>query len=76
MAIKALEQTRWIPVTEDLPETDDEVLVTAANGEIYIGFVYKYGSRDWYLNAGSYDEPIAWMPLPKPYEPQKSENKE
>lgn len=30
MAIKALEQTRWIPVSERLPEKDGEYLVTVS----------------------------------------------
>lgn len=36
MAIKALEQTRWIPVSERLPEKDGEYLVTVSSfcGEI------------------------------------------
>lgn len=31
MAIKALEQTRWIPVSERLPEKDGEYLVTVSS---------------------------------------------
>lgn len=36
MAIKALEQTRWVPVSEGLPKKDGEYLVTVSSfcGEI------------------------------------------
>lgn len=71
MAIQALEQTKWIPVSEGLPETDDDVLITADNGEIYLGFIYKYDSKSWYINSKEYHEPIAWMPLPSTYQLQE-----
>ena len=68
---QALEQTKWIPVSEGLPETDDDVLITADNGEIYLGFIYKYDSKSWYINSKEYHEPIAWMPLPSTYQLQE-----
>ena len=88
MAIKALEQEpKWIPVSERLPllrgsyKISDDVLIT--NGyEIDMGYLVRrkvksfwhyYGSD---IEVGINDEDndaIAWMPLPKPYEPQESE---
>lgn len=36
MAIKALEQTRWIPVTERLPETDNEGSINNYNVLLFV----------------------------------------
>ena len=60
-----VEQTRWIPVSERLPEKDDLYLINFDDGE----YELDYFSKD----AFSYSGVIAWMPLPKPYEPQESE---
>ena len=67
--IKALEQTRWIPCSERLPEEDEWVLITYDN-EIEIalldddGWCYSaVGDDDWIAEH----PPIAWMPLPQPY---------
>ena len=76
--IKAI--PHWIPVTEKLPETDDEVLTTyIVNGNrgkryvetsryYYDGFS-GYWSSPWdeYRIAGVRIEVIAWMPLPDPW---------
>lgn len=72
MAIKALEQTRWIPVSERLPELGEKVLCQC-RANIYE--VLKLTVDGWYYNPNHcYMESfvIAWMPLPKPY---KAENK-
>lgn len=65
MAIEALQG--WIPCSERLPETDDEVL--AADGVDM--FVAWYGyDRIWKSTDHNYDPEtpiLAWMPLPKPY---------
>ena len=64
-------KTVWIPVTEKIPETNDDVLV-------YDGvdiFVAYYQTKDmwqgWKSTDNAFDRVtpiIAWMPLPKPYE--------
>lgn len=67
----------WIPVSERLPNEDDEYLV--ARGEFI--YVYSYGiplmpmnernrRRGWYESTSEgefYMDVDAWMPLPKPY---------
>lgn len=70
MAIKALEQTTWIPVSERLPEIQDCYLVTTKwkgsySGDVYIETnmaVYRERPKEW-----DCVDVIAWMPLPEPY---------
>ncbi len=75
----------WIPVSDMLPEVGSEVLVCFDfNGKrsVYISHFYGdgefHGLDDEYLTSEGrkYRKAVAWMPLPKPYEPQKSEVQE
>jgi len=98
------EQTRWIPVSEKLPEDLEPVNITWVNHnpESYYADIkdkpftatgHYCNGRWWWYSATCEDylneygrcdvdamdddiEVIAWMPLPKQYEPQESEDKE
>lgn len=65
MAIEALEEQRWIPCSERLPEKETHwYLVCSPHGQMKVDW--------WHCNDGRWDwrymfEPIAWMPLPEPY---------
>lgn len=68
-AIEAIEQTKWIPVSERLPEKSGLYLVTNRANEIE---VFSFTGHDmarifWNKYAK------AWIPLPEPYEPTDSE---
>lgn len=70
MAIEVLSaDAEWIPCSERLPsEKDGSVLVTK-RGEVMIA-IHSEFSDTWYLGdmcAVGGEDPIAWMPLPKPY---------
>lgn len=75
LAIKALEQQRWIPVSEKLPEKNIEVLVTTKWDGITIGEML--GNNDWLIYEGTTyadnDDIKAWMPLPSSYQGESEE---
>ena len=74
-------EPHWIPVTEQLPHDEDNVLVTRYFTLPYLGEskVYwyveqaEYCDGRWYPavddedKVGIHSGPIAWMPLPQPY---------
>lgn len=72
IAIQALEQTRWIPCSERLPEERGCYLVTYKWKGKHSGTVYtetdviEYDEmrEKWVCGDGDI---IAWMPLPQPY---------
>ena len=53
-----VEQARWIPVSERLPEDDGLYLVYTEEQP----FVCPFEDGEFFI-----DEVIAWMPLPQPY---------
>jgi hypothetical protein len=71
----------WIPVSEGLPEENKAVIASTKHG-VYPEAKYtkEYG-WEWAYEAGAdywreLKNVTAWMPLPKRYEPQESEDKE
>jgi hypothetical protein len=74
MAIEALEQTRWIPVSERLPKDEGEYLVTFKLPFMNFIEVCTFNKAGW--NKVGYDEVIAWMPLPSSYQGGESDAKQ
>lgn len=62
-----LERTRWIPVSERLPDVDIEVLTTTDWSDILIAWLGKGGAWETEEHILDNDEILAWMPLPEPY---------
>lgn len=61
-------QTRWIPCSERLPDTTDEVLVT--DGVDMMVAWHDYTLVGWASFDSNFDTDVpikAWMPLPQPY---------
>jgi hypothetical protein len=76
-------QQGWIPVSERLPDTDDEVLCwykyyhwsrEKVLPEYGLGR-YLQNTQAWYgeVAQGKDVEVIAWMPLPEPYKEESEE---
>ena len=82
MAIQALEQTRWIPVSERLPKAGEYI----GDVERYYLAQNEYGDMlvARYTHGGYWeqiyqlkpigDEVVAWMPLPQPYKSESEES--
>jgi hypothetical protein len=68
MAIQALEQTQWIPVSERLPEEGVDVLACFYTGEgNYKMMVSRRSDHNYWNGVGRTSDMVAWMPLPEPY---------
>lgn len=80
MAIKALEQTRWIPVSERLPEKDGRYLAYIINQfddklRYIMTCEYLVGDFNGWCpdDECSSNNVVAWMPLPEEYKPESEE---
>ena len=75
-----VEQTRWIPVSERLPEKNGNYLiqVNSSDGTAIITFmiVDHYNEDGTWLHCDNKTRKvIAWMPLPEPYKAESEEKK-
>ena len=79
------EQTRWIPVSERLPKSDEDVLACYLQGRMEVVYYHiddtyyptqyeDLNETGWFNeNDDPTDEPIAWMPLPETYNAESEE---
>ena len=79
LSIEVKTKHRWIPCSEQMPESRVFVIFTVHRGRPAVGFGYRIDSergglalRRWFdklsgLNFSDYDV-TAWMPLPEAYE--------
>lgn len=79
---ETIQPQKWIPCSERLPKYGKNVLTCDLGGFIEIQTI-EYNVWDdysyWENQKGDwtdFNEVIAWMPLPKLYEPQESEEEE
>lgn len=69
-------EPQWIPCSEKMPKEDEEVLITFSKN-MAVGCFCEYGwyvvsGGEWYTSCTEDEEqPIAWMPLPEPYQPKE-----
>ena len=71
------EQTRWIPVSERLPEEGGKYICwfKEQKRDIVTMVAWQPKLRSWNLTGNmAYWKVFAWMPLPKTYKPQESED--
>lgn len=61
---------QWIPCSERMPKTDENVLVCTDDGSITDGYLCTDG-YGWFISCGedyaTNNQIVAWMPLPEPY---------
>lgn len=64
MAVEALESTRWVPVSEDLPKTNHTVFVSIRDylGDHIRADYYNNSRWEWFGELVT-----AWMPMMEPY---------
>jgi hypothetical protein len=70
-------KTGWIPVSERLPEDGKWAIFT--DGKNISVERFKLDAISHFFPNGRWfelEDAIAWMPLPKPYEPQERSEKE
>ena len=75
------QESKWIPVSERLPEHYQNILFSTKTDRVFEGRYFKDETEhQWYSfrdECFAWNNVVtAWMPLPKPYEPQGSEEKE
>lgn len=68
--VKCEEEPRWIPCSERLPESDGYYLVTNSKWGAPWREITLWMTDGWSSN----NEPIAWMPLPEPYEEKEEKD--
>jgi len=69
LAESSLEQNRWIPVTERLPEGHEYVLCCGSKGGQFVGWVAQSvrGKKAYaFLHGGNGRRITHWRPLPEP----------
>ena len=78
MAIKALEQTRWIPCSERLPKENEYIgnvckyyLIQDEYGDMHVAHLSNVGWIPMDSLKAIGDEIIAWRELPQPYKEEQ-----
>ena len=65
----------WIPVEDRLPDKNEYVLIFDKNGRQYVWSLSEsYGQYYWldeHCEWVAFNEVVAWMPLPAPYDMRK-----
>ena len=64
-------ELKWIPVTERLPEDEDQKLVSCRTKKGVASVNRAYYMGGYWHGSGSMAGVEAWMDMPEPYEPGK-----
>lgn len=69
------QEPKWIPVSERLPEIQQDVLLSLRSLDVRVGF--RSETEPYFYCNGNYIESqnvLAWMPLPAPYKAESEES--
>ena len=80
-SVPTVQIPHWIPVSERLPEHYQNILFSTKTDRVFEGRYFKDETEhQWYSfrdECFAWNNVVtAWMPLPKPYEPQESEDED
>lgn len=71
------QQPSWIPVTERLPEVEEEVTRCLVTVDVGGSFDDYTAIRSYFSDTKDFNDTVtAWMPLPKPYNRESEDSKE
>ena len=82
MDLPSVEQEpKWIPISERLPEDEQEILFSTKTGRVHSGKYHDDDSANqWYSHRDkcrAWNNVVsAWMPLPEPYKTESEESDE
>ena len=68
-----IEYSKWIPISDKLPELKRDVLVFLKNGRFFVCALFpgSAGQKYWWIGEEEihflFDDVVAWRPLPDPY---------
>lgn len=68
---------KWVPCSERLPDIknrSENYLVTLKNGAVREATCTECSGEHWW--DYNYDDVVAWMPMPKPYEIEREKAKQ
>ena len=68
-----LNNNGWIPCSERLPDTYNNLLICQSDGYVNVGWYSLNEFKD--MNSCPYKNVIAWQPLPESYIPKQEEQK-
>lgn len=70
-----IEFTKWIPVSERLPEDGKWCIFTDKKGQIAVER-FKFDAENHFFPPGRFfelEDAVAWMPLPEPYKMEEEQ---
>ena len=79
MPTEDVRPVKWIPVSEKLPEYNEDVIITHKDFKgqptTDVAYFNEFSEFKLFWDEGEHLDVIAWMPLPAPCDPKESDDK-